>query len=145
MVENLLKVIYILDSLKRAEHLKMLNVRAAINKDRQWTVWELEADLGVPKTTVSEILTQSLGMKCVVAKSALRLLLPEQKEHCAAVANDLIHTATNGPGFLKVVPGDESWVYGSYLETKAQSSHGSCLVLHTWRRCSKVAARPRPC
>ena len=42
-------------------------------------------------------------MKCVVAKFVLWLLLPEQKEHCAAVANDLIQTATNEPDFLKKV------------------------------------------
>ena len=49
---------------------------------------ELEADLGIPKTTVSEILMQDLGRKRVVAKFVPWLLLPEQKEHCAAVAND---------------------------------------------------------
>ena len=42
----------------------------------------------IPKTTVSEILMQDLGMKCIVAKFIPRLLLPEQKEHRAAVAND---------------------------------------------------------
>ena len=62
-------------------------------------------------------------MKCVVAKSVLQLLLSEQKEHCAAVANDLIQTTTNGPDFLKqVINGDEWWVYSYDLETKAQSS-----------------------
>ena len=53
------------------------------------------ADLGIPKTTVSEILTQDLGMKCVVAKFVSQVLLPEQKEHHVAVANDLIETVTN--------------------------------------------------
>ena len=55
---------------------------------------ELEADQGIPNTTVSEVLMQDLGMKCVVAKFNLWLLLPEQKDH-AAVANDLIQTTTN--------------------------------------------------
>ena len=49
-----------------------------------------KADLGIPKTTGSEILTQVLGMKCIMAKFILQLLLPEQKEHRAIVANDLI-------------------------------------------------------
>ena len=72
---------------------------------------ELEADLGIPKTTASEMLTQDLGMKRVMAKFLPWLLLPEQKEHCAAVANDLIQTATNEPDFLKkVTTGGESWV-----------------------------------
>ena len=45
---------------------------------------ELEADLRFPKTTVSKILTQDLGMKHMVAKFILWLLLLEQKEHLAA-------------------------------------------------------------
>ena len=57
----------------------------------------------IPKTTVSEILMQELGMKCVVAKSVPQLLLPKKKEHHAAVANDLIQTATSEPDFLKEV------------------------------------------
>ena len=61
---------------------------------------ELEADLGIPKTTVSEILTQDLGMKCVAAKLIPWLLLPEQKEHRAAVANDLSQTTTNEPDLV---------------------------------------------
>ena len=63
-------------------------------------VQELKADEGIPKTTVSETLTQDLGMKCVVAQFIPQLLLPEQKEHRAAVANDLIQTSTNEPYFL---------------------------------------------
>ena len=43
---------------------------------------------------------QDLGMKCVMAKSVPRLLLPEQKEHRAAVADDLIQTTTSEPDFL---------------------------------------------
>ena len=46
---------------------------------------------------------QDLGMKYVVAKVVLRLLLPEQEEHRATVANDIIQAATNEPDFLKVI------------------------------------------
>ena len=66
-------------------------------------MWELEADLGIPKTTVAKIWLKILAwnMKRVMAKLFPWLLLPEQKEHHAAVANDLIQTATNGPDLLK--------------------------------------------
>ena len=37
---------------------------------------------------MSKILTQDLSMKCAGAKFALQLLLPEQKEYHAAIAND---------------------------------------------------------
>ena len=62
-------------------------------------------------------------MKCVVAKFIPHILLPEQKEHHAAVANDLIQTTTNEPDFLKkVITRDELWVYGCDLGTKAPLS-----------------------
>ena len=64
-------------------------------------------------------------MKCVMAKFVPWLLLPEQKEHRATVANDLIQTTTTEPDFLKKVKTrDESWVYGYAcdLETKAPLS-----------------------
>ena len=70
-------------------------VLAAINKDQWLTVWELEADLEIPKSAVSKILSQDLGIKCVMAKFVPWFLLPEQKEHCATVANNLIQTASN--------------------------------------------------
>ena len=56
------------------------------------TVRELEADLGIPKTSMAEILMQDLDMKCVVVKFVPWLLLSEQKEHRAAVANDTART-----------------------------------------------------
>ena len=58
---------------------------------------ELEADLGIPKTTSFENLTQNLGMKNVMVKFIPRFLLPEQKEHHVALANDLIQASTNEP------------------------------------------------
>ena len=44
---------------------------------------------------MSETVMQGLGMKRVLAKFVPLLLLPEQKEHRAAVAKDLIQTTTN--------------------------------------------------
>ena len=86
-------------------------VWAAINKYA--TSQELEADLGIPTTTVSAILRQGLGLNHVMAQFILQLLLLEQREHCATDANDLTQTAAiNESHFLeKVIPGDESWVY----------------------------------
>ena len=56
-----------------------------------------------------------------MAKLIPQLLLPEQKEHCAAIANDLIQTATDKPDFLKrVITENESWIYGYDPAMKAQ-------------------------
>ena len=60
-------------------------------------------------------------MKHVMAKFVPRVLLPEQKGHHVAVANELIQIATNEPDFLKkIITGDKWWVYGYDLEMKAQ-------------------------
>ena len=65
---------------------------------------------------------QDLGMKRVVAEFVQGLLLPEQKEHRAAVANDVIQTATNEPHFLKkVITGDESCVCRQLRSGKGSS------------------------
>ena len=57
-------------------------------------------------------------MKHVVAKFIPWLLLQEQKEYRAAVANDLIQTTTNEPDFLKKVI--------TLKETEASLSYVQC-------------------
>ena len=68
MVKNLLNVIHVLEGLQQADHLRRLNMYALQSTKIRLTMQELESDLGIPKITVPEILTQDLGMKCVVAK-----------------------------------------------------------------------------
>ena len=62
---------------------------------------------------MSEVLTQDLGMKHIVAKFTPRLLQQEQKEHGAAVANDLVQTTTNEPD---LVPWD-FWLFPKLKST----------------------------
>ena len=81
-------------------------------------------------------------MYCKI-RSQLLLQKPEQKEHRAAVANDLIQTTTNELDFLKeIITGDESWVYNYDLEMKTQSSQwklpGSPHPNKVQQSCSKV-------
>ena len=83
-------------------------------------------------------------MKHGMAKFILQLLLPEQKEHCAAVADALIQTATNEPDSLKkVITRDyELWVYGYDPEMKALSSQwkspGFPCPNKAWKSRSKI-------
>jgi len=62
---------------KTAENVE--RVRSAINKNRRLTVRELEEDLGIPKTIVSRILTEDLGMSRVIVKFVPRVLTEDQK------------------------------------------------------------------
>ncbi|XP_042211468.1 protein GVQW3-like, partial [Homarus americanus] len=107
-------------------------VRAAINENRRLTVRELEEDLGIPRTSVSEILTKDLGMKRLTAKFVPKLLSREQKEFRAEVAEVCFKPLTMTHISSQVINGDESWFYGYDPETKAQSSQ--------W----KLPASPRP-
>jgi len=65
--------------------------------------------LGIPRTVVSEILTEDLGKKRVAAKFVPRLLSLEQKEFRAEVAQALLKTANKNPDFpKKCITGNES-------------------------------------
>ena len=44
---------------------------------------------------------QNLGMKHIVAQFVPWFVLPEHKEHCAILANDLIQNATKEQDYLK--------------------------------------------
>ena len=83
-------------------------VLAAINKDWQLTSARTRGWSRYPQIyCVWDFDTGWLEVCCGKISSAASL--PEQKEHCDAVANDLIQTTANEPDFLKVITGDESW------------------------------------
>ena len=87
---------------------------------------------------------QDLDMKRVMAKFTLWLLLPEWKESHAAVANDLIQTATNEPDFLKKVltKMNQGSTHKPVIQKQSPNCpSGSCLVLQAQRRHGKVTAR----
>ncbi|XP_076041812.1 protein GVQW3-like [Oratosquilla oratoria] len=97
-------------------------VKTTINENRRLTVLELDDDLGIPRTSVSKILTEDLGMTRVVTKFVPRLLTHEQREFRTKTSQDMLQAATNYLNFLKqVLTGDESWVFGCDSETKTQS------------------------
>ena len=108
-------------SLTTPENIERL--RLAIESDPRLTVRELENDLGIPKTTVYEILNKILGMIRVCAKFIPKLLTTEQKDLRSKIAQDNLEMVSDGENVLKkVITGHESWVYGYDPETKQQSS-----------------------
>ena len=83
-----------------------------INKDWWLTVQELEAHLGIPKTTVSEIFDPGFWHETLYGKIHSTASAMRAEEHPAAVANDLIQTTTNEPDFLKkVITRDDWWIH----------------------------------
>ena len=84
---------------------------------------ELENDLGIPKTTVWEILNKILGMTHVCAKFIPKLLTTEQKDLRSEIAQKNLETVSDDGNVLKkVITDDESWVYDYDPETKQQSA-----------------------
>ena len=62
-------------------------------------------------------------MKRVAAKFVPKLLNFDQKQRRVDIAQELLNEVNNDPELLKtVITGDETWVYGYDVETKAQSS-----------------------
>ena len=62
---------------------------------------ELEEDLGIPQTAVSEILMEYLDKKREVAKFVLWLLSQEQKEFRTEVTQDMLEPLTKTQISLK--------------------------------------------
>ncbi|UYV68769.1 hypothetical protein LAZ67_6000770 [Cordylochernes scorpioides] len=63
-------------------------------------------------------------MRRVAAKFVPKLLNCDQKQHRMNIANEMLDSVRDDPNLLqRVITGDEAWVYGYDVETKAQS-HG---------------------
>ena len=76
-------------------------MRLAIEGDRRLTVRELENDLGIPKTTIWEILNQILGKTRVCAKFIPKLLTTEQKDLRSEIAQDNLEMVSNNENVLE--------------------------------------------
>ncbi|UYV77838.1 hypothetical protein LAZ67_15002542 [Cordylochernes scorpioides] len=62
-------------------------------------------------------------MRRVAAKFVPKLLNCDQKQHRMNIANEMLDSVRDDPNLLqRVITGDEAWVYGYDVETKAQSS-----------------------
>ena len=99
------------------------HVRVLINQNCRLTMRQIEEVFGIPKTIVSRILNQNLGMSCVTAKFVLQLMTEDQQIYRADVIQENLEKIKNYPEmFKKVITSEKSWVYGYEPETKAQSS-----------------------
>ena len=90
-----------------------------ISNKRRITIREVSDDVGISFASFQAIFTVVLDMKCPAAK-----IVPTY---------EILTTFNDNPDLLKkIITGDESWINGYGIETKAQSSQ--------WKR----PAEPRP-
>jgi len=98
-------------------------VKKIVLANRRITVREVAEDLNISIGSCHSIFTNDLGMRRVAAKFVPKLLNFDQKQHCINIAKELLDSVRDDPNLLqRVITGDESWVYGYDVETKAQSS-----------------------
>ncbi|XP_011874818.1 PREDICTED: putative uncharacterized protein FLJ37770 [Vollenhovia emeryi] len=98
-------------------------VKKIVLANRRITVREVAVDLNISIGSCHSIFTNDLGMRRVAAKFVPKLLTFDQKQHRINTATELLNSVRDDPNLLqRVITGDESWVYGYDVETKAQSS-----------------------
>ncbi|UYV80779.1 hypothetical protein LAZ67_19001718 [Cordylochernes scorpioides] len=112
---------------------KINEVEKMILVNRRITVREVTEDLNLSIGSCHSIFINDLGMRRVAAKFVPKLLNYDQKQHRMNIANEMLDSVRDDPNLLqRVITGDEAWVHGYDVETKAQSSQ--------W----KLPREPRP-
>ncbi|UYV61504.1 hypothetical protein LAZ67_1005082 [Cordylochernes scorpioides] len=102
---------------------KVNEVEKMILANRRITVREVDEDLNISIGSCHSIFINDLGMRRVAAKFVPKLLNCDQKQHRMNIANEMLDSVRGDPNLLqRVITGDEAWVYGYDVETKAQSS-----------------------
>ena len=90
--------------------------------NRRFTIREVADDVGISFGSCQVIFTNVLGMKRAEAKIVPNLQNFELKRRMDIV-QELLTMFNDDQGFLKkFIIGDESWMYGYDIETKAQLS-----------------------
>ncbi|UYV60447.1 hypothetical protein LAZ67_1001174 [Cordylochernes scorpioides] len=102
---------------------KINEVEKMILANRRITVRKVAEDLNISIGSCHSIFINDLGMRRVAAKFIPKLLNCDQKQHRMNIANEMLDSVRDDPNLLqRVITGDEAWVYGYDVKTKAQSS-----------------------
>ncbi|UYV74394.1 ABL1 [Cordylochernes scorpioides] len=102
---------------------KINEVEKMILANRRITVREVAEGLNISIGSCHSIFINDLGMRRVAAKFVPKLLNCDQKQHRMNIANEMLDSVRDNPNLLqRVITGDEAWVYGYDVDTKAQSS-----------------------
>ncbi|UYV71165.1 hypothetical protein LAZ67_8001971, partial [Cordylochernes scorpioides] len=102
---------------------KINEVEKMILANHRITVREVSENLNISIGSCHSIFINDLGMRLVAAKFVPKLLNCDQKQHRMNITNEMLDSVRDNPNLLQsVITGDEAWVYGYDVETKAQSS-----------------------
>ncbi|UYV84567.1 hypothetical protein LAZ67_X002630 [Cordylochernes scorpioides] len=102
---------------------KTNEVEKMILANRRITVREVAEDLNISIGSCHSNFINDFGMRRVATKFVPKLLNCDQKHHRMNIANEMLDSVRDDPNLLqRVITGDEAWVCGYDVETKAQSS-----------------------
>ncbi|XP_060845908.1 protein GVQW3-like [Rhopalosiphum padi] len=105
-----------------------------VMNDRRIRIREVADEVGISIGSCHNIFSNVLGMKRVAAKFIPKLLNFDQKNNRMNIAQELLNDVNDDPSLLeRAITGDETWVYGYDVETKAQSS--------TWKHSTSPRAK----
>jgi len=92
-------------------------------QNRRLTIREIAEDVGISFGSCQAILTEKLNVHHIATKFVPCVLTEDQKANRVNISRELLDRVSIDENFLKTtVTGDETWVYGYDVETKAQSS-----------------------
>ena len=98
-------------------------VKKIVVDNRRITIIEVAEDVGISVGSFHAIFSDILCLKRVAAKFVPKLRNFYQKTRHMTIAQEMLNDVNDDPDLLKrIITGDESWVYGYDVETKAQSS-----------------------
>ena len=94
-----------------------------VMENRQITIRKVAEDVGISVGSCHATFPDILGLRRVAAKFVPKLLNFDQKTRRMTIAQGMFNDVNDDPDLLKkVITGNESWLYGYDVETKAQSS-----------------------
>ena len=97
-------------------------VKKMILDNHPITIRVVADDINISFNSCQAIFTVGLGMKRAAAKIVAKLINFEQKQSCMDIAQEMLTAFKDDQDLLKkVITGDESWLYGYDIETKAKS------------------------
>ena len=118
-----MKILEVDDLPRQQATFTSMQFRHLILHNRRLTIRETAEDVGIRFGSCQAILTEKLNMQRVAAKFVPRVLTEDQKANRVNISQELLDRVSVDENFLKtIVTGDETWVYGYDVETKAQSS-----------------------
>jgi len=98
-------------------------VRDFILQNCRLTIREIAEDVGISFGSCQAILTEKLNLHRVAAKFVPRVLAEDHKANRVNISQELLDRVSVDENVLKtIVTGDETWVYGYDIESKAHSS-----------------------